>query len=235
MADVLQGWQADPTGRHEARYFTDGHSTSLVSDGGKESVDELPAPPAPLDDNGQESQSLVGTEGGVRWKVDPAGRRQIDPDGNMQGWHPDPDRRYVERWFVDNEPTTRVRNADDQWHQDSTSAYRFVFVEPGPMPGAAYEGNIAQRVSSMDQISGRTRSEIVGALGQANRVDDTTSSRTVLTWKNDRSDVPHWHFDFVFDENDLCRGVKGTSIPPSVRPQLRRPHHRLRSERVPMG
>jgi len=46
MADVLRGWQADPYGVHEPRYFSvDGIATRLVSDGGKTSQD--PPPPDP--------------------------------------------------------------------------------------------------------------------------------------------------------------------------------------------
>ena len=33
------GWQPDPTGRHEGRYFVSGHPTDLIRDGNVESVD----------------------------------------------------------------------------------------------------------------------------------------------------------------------------------------------------
>jgi hypothetical protein len=38
----LQGWQADPFGLHEKRYFSDGQPTKLVRDGAVESYDEPP-------------------------------------------------------------------------------------------------------------------------------------------------------------------------------------------------
>jgi hypothetical protein len=37
-----QGWHADPFGLHEARYFSAGHPTKLVRDGGTECYDEPP-------------------------------------------------------------------------------------------------------------------------------------------------------------------------------------------------
>jgi hypothetical protein len=46
-----QGWHADPFGLHEARYFSAGHPTKLVRDGGTECYDEPPPeswpPPEP--------------------------------------------------------------------------------------------------------------------------------------------------------------------------------------------
>ncbi|MBO0832285.1 MAG: hypothetical protein J2P28_14640 [Actinobacteria bacterium] len=43
----LQGWQADPFGQHEKRYFSDGKPTSLVRDGAVESRDEPPGGDSP--------------------------------------------------------------------------------------------------------------------------------------------------------------------------------------------
>ncbi|MBO0824859.1 MAG: hypothetical protein J2P27_13520 [Actinobacteria bacterium] len=43
----LQGWQADPFGQHEKRYFSDGQPTSLVRDGAAESRDEPPGGDSP--------------------------------------------------------------------------------------------------------------------------------------------------------------------------------------------
>ncbi len=45
MADTrfhAQGWFADPFGRHEARWFSDGSPTALVRDGGLGSMDTPP-------------------------------------------------------------------------------------------------------------------------------------------------------------------------------------------------
>jgi len=41
----LQGWSDDPFNLHEARYFSAGHPTKLVRDGGVESYDEPPSEP----------------------------------------------------------------------------------------------------------------------------------------------------------------------------------------------
>jgi hypothetical protein len=40
----LQGWQPDPFGQHEWRYFSGGQPTKLVRDGLAEAYDEPPAP-----------------------------------------------------------------------------------------------------------------------------------------------------------------------------------------------
>jgi hypothetical protein len=40
----LQGWQADPFGRREFRYFSAGNPTKLVRDGNVEAYDEPPRP-----------------------------------------------------------------------------------------------------------------------------------------------------------------------------------------------
>ncbi|HEX4830128.1 MAG TPA: hypothetical protein VH478_03430 [Trebonia sp.] len=46
-AGDLQGWQPDPFGRHEARYFSAGQPTRLVRDGQAERYDELPPEAVP--------------------------------------------------------------------------------------------------------------------------------------------------------------------------------------------
>jgi hypothetical protein len=56
MAD-LQGWQTDPFGVHQERYFSQGLPTRLVRDGGTESFDE---PPSNLSTD-PESGSAAGT------------------------------------------------------------------------------------------------------------------------------------------------------------------------------
>lgn len=43
--DEFEGWAADPTGAHDARYYLDGRPTPLVRDGDVETFDVLPAPP----------------------------------------------------------------------------------------------------------------------------------------------------------------------------------------------
>jgi hypothetical protein len=50
MSDALQGWQPDPYGRHELRYFSAGSPTYLVRDGGMEGSDPVTdfGPPPPM-------------------------------------------------------------------------------------------------------------------------------------------------------------------------------------------
>jgi len=54
----LHGWQRDPFGRHEQRYFSQGQPTKLVRDGGIESYDpppDTPQIPAPSVSDGHQS------------------------------------------------------------------------------------------------------------------------------------------------------------------------------------
>lgn len=51
-----QGWYTDPYGRHERRWFSDGHPTRLVGDQGVDADDPPPRtpyarPPAPVPDS----------------------------------------------------------------------------------------------------------------------------------------------------------------------------------------
>jgi hypothetical protein len=56
----LQGWNADPIGRHEERYFSQGEPTKLVRDGGRESYDEVITAPGSTRANGIDGQSDFG-------------------------------------------------------------------------------------------------------------------------------------------------------------------------------
>jgi hypothetical protein len=98
----LQGWQADPFGVHEKRYFSDGLPTKLVRDGDAESYDAPPAgdaasadtptetePPATVaaapdaaDQADEEAASLAGV-GGSLAEAAPAGARppEDEPEG----------------------------------------------------------------------------------------------------------------------------------------------------------
>jgi hypothetical protein len=72
VADDVKGWQADPFGTHELRYFAnDGRPTGLVSNGGVTSQDHMPIEAidrwyrSKLGDGGQDaSTALQGAEGG---------------------------------------------------------------------------------------------------------------------------------------------------------------------------
>lgn len=70
MTDVRAdaGWQADPSGRHEARYFVGGQPTDLVRDGEQQGVDPLdwtttsPPPPPPTTGPPEFGEDLVDVE-----------------------------------------------------------------------------------------------------------------------------------------------------------------------------
>jgi hypothetical protein len=49
VVDVLTGWQPDPFGEHELRLFSlEGRPTQHVSDGGRNSYEELPSVTRPM-------------------------------------------------------------------------------------------------------------------------------------------------------------------------------------------
>jgi hypothetical protein len=82
MAD-LHGWQSDPFGLHEQRYFSQGQPTKLVRDGGVEAYDPPPNQP------GQSSPPPVSTreaaETPTLLPVPPRPGWWLASDGN---WYP---------------------------------------------------------------------------------------------------------------------------------------------------
>jgi hypothetical protein len=112
----LHGWQADPHGLHEARYFSQGQPTRLVQDGGRESYDEVPTSRATM--NG--SAPDLGSFGGVPPAspstnaippITPSPAAGLNPPpavGQFQGWAADPYRRHVHRYFIEGRPTVHV-------------------------------------------------------------------------------------------------------------------------------
>jgi hypothetical protein len=82
----LQGWQADPSGRHELRYFSAGNPTKLVRDGNVEAYDEPPAREVPAADAGV-AASVPSATAAVTGQPD-AGYRSPAPLGRATAAYP---------------------------------------------------------------------------------------------------------------------------------------------------
>lgn len=80
----MQGWQADPFGLHEERYFSAGQPTKLVRDGGTETYDEPPAEASAAPEAAEASTvSLEPAPGAV--SADAA--TVLDPAGEFDASH----------------------------------------------------------------------------------------------------------------------------------------------------
>ena len=92
----LEGWSADPSGRHQERFFEAGHPTQLVRDVGRESYDAL----EPAQETGAMREYDSSTT------VPPAASVTY-----LEGWHPDPSGRHEFRYFAKGEPTAWFSDA----------------------------------------------------------------------------------------------------------------------------
>jgi len=136
----LQGWQADPFGRHEQRYFSLGQPTKLVRDGRVECYDP---PPSPVSAVVAEGVADAGPQGAqwLRAEADPSPATAPAPgwwlasDGN---WYPpEPDAAPVP-----SAPSPApgdspwVSNEQAQWTPDPSPA-----TAPAPGWWLASDGN----------------------------------------------------------------------------------------------
>jgi hypothetical protein len=92
LVEDLHGWNADPSGRHQERYFSGGQPTTLVRDAGRESHDPVALTSASVafrGDGASTSSLPPGPNGREGWHRDPSGRHQVryfDVLGNPSGW-----------------------------------------------------------------------------------------------------------------------------------------------------
>jgi hypothetical protein len=82
MADISKGWQRDPFGVHEFRFFSDdGKATRLVSDGGTTSFDPPPDIQTGIVPRRIVATSVETTEPGLSeargWQLDPFGVHEL--------------------------------------------------------------------------------------------------------------------------------------------------------------
>ncbi len=74
--DGAEGWYVDPYGEHEARWFSDGHPTSLIQDGHIEGRDD--PPDRPVDGLLKRVESAQDPTANDQRRADDAGSDQPD-------------------------------------------------------------------------------------------------------------------------------------------------------------
>lgn len=122
----LHGWNTDPSGRHQERYFSGGQPTTLVRDAGRESHDPVPLTSAPETSRGYGSSAASLPLGsGVRegWNRDPSGRHQVryfDPLGNPTGWVSDGGQAFEDPVEIAHVPPRSHYESADNAHQVRT-------------------------------------------------------------------------------------------------------------------
>ena len=62
------------------------------------------------------------------------------------------------------------------------------------------------KFAKLGTIAGKTRAEIIAAVGQPNSVSGIGSGKTLLQWQH-TSQAGAYHIALRFDENDICEGV----------------------------
>lgn len=92
--EELEGWSADPSGRHQERYFSDGQPTTLVRDVGRETYDPI-----------RSLEPSVGITGQVFRTDVPVAPASV---AYLEGWHPDESGRHEFRYFSKGAPTAWV-------------------------------------------------------------------------------------------------------------------------------
>jgi hypothetical protein len=142
MAEKLTGWNPDPWGVHELRYFSmGGTATRLVSDDGKTSHDP---PPSHLSETVEPAFDLVDDPGSepIEDHANALDASSVPPSivaslssrgeemslaeinhhreaeqrqgeiNQLRGWQPDLFGRFPHRWFKNGQPTALVRDGD---------------------------------------------------------------------------------------------------------------------------
>jgi hypothetical protein len=144
MAD-LHGWQADPFGLHEQRYFSQGQPTKLVRDQGRESYD-----PPPNQESGDRQQPVsrhVGHSSDTVAAAAGAQQTEFEPSNPLPPVHPP--RSGDARWEV-----------DSPLAQDSHAARSVAPPPASPIPPTAPspEAHISPRPADAPTAEGLWRS-----------------------------------------------------------------------------
>jgi hypothetical protein len=81
------------------------------------------------------------------------------------------------------------------------------FPHPGPVPKAATRGNVRTRLVALGNVKGRTKEEILSALGPPRSVSATASGCQLLQWQKVSAFTGSWHYALIFDTNGICGGI----------------------------
>ena len=157
MAGQRHGWQPDPFGIHELRYFSQGEPTKLVRDGSDESYDPPPTgstPSAPAPSQMGASSALVGTAGNTATTTVSQPSTAIGPTLEAPSsevfWATGPDefllqplsgRDHRRTWPVPY--VSRARNQPDDRRKDGCSDLRAVTTLVARRDGTTFDGGSA--------------------------------------------------------------------------------------------
>jgi hypothetical protein len=125
VEEDLHGWNQDPSGRHQERYFSGGQPTTLVRDGGQESHDSVSLASA--------SEQIGG--------FSPSDRALPSAPEVGNGWLSDPSERHQFRYYECGDPTRWVSNggqvSEDEFGlvgESQGQSERAALTDPGSSP-----------------------------------------------------------------------------------------------------
>lgn len=65
---------------------------------------------------------------------------------------------------------------------------------------------LKSKFANLGTLSGRTKAEIIAAVGQPSSVSSTGDGKTLLQWQH-VSEAGGYHIALLFDAHDICEGV----------------------------
>lgn len=66
----------------------------------------------------------------------------------------------------------------------------------------ASKNTLPMRLRRINPVQGKTKSEIIAAIGNPNGITAQEGGKTLLQWM-----IPGYHVALLFDANDICEGV----------------------------
>ncbi len=181
----IKGWSADPSGRHQERYFSDGQPTGLVRDVGHESYDSGPSFSPPTSPIGFAPPGANGNGSAAATMPVSAPPLSPPPADYREGWHPDSSGQL--RYFANGQPTAWVSDAAGVREE----AAPVVLTPPDPQPKPADVDDPLQSV-----------------LGHPGPRNDQTA-RPAGWYRNasDPNDVRYWDgSDWIGQRSDATNG-----------------------------
>ena len=76
----------------------------------------------------------------------------------------------------------------------------------GAMVAGSQIGSLQQKFAALGDLSGRSRAEIISAVGAPQSVSAVGGGKTLLQWQM-VNQAGGYHIALLFDENDRCEGV----------------------------